>query len=449
MKEDLRKFRADLGFKLVGSAVLIGFALAGGITALSIDSGVRALTDQASDALVAVRRSRQRNIEDFFHLKHLQMLSYARLGTTVAAAEEFGFAFLMRRQKRGTEERLDEQLGGFYESQFKPVLEQAGDDWHGIKAYMPTTDTAKLLQFDYLVNNPHPLSDKDQLDTADRGTQYDRVHARYHPALRGLVADFDFYDLFIFDLSGNLVYSVFKEIDFATNFLTGPHKNTGLATAYRRALESNDTDATYLVDFSHYAPSYDSPQSFIAASLFRGTRKVGVIALQIPVSRINAIMAGTDGLGATGETFLMGDDQRLRTQSRFDGDVSILKQTAGESDVIQTLDYEGMMRIADYRNVEALWSFAPLTIKDLDWRIVAKIDSDEIMAPARDLRRRIVLFATVLLLFAAGLGYKLLSRLVLKPVRSLALGAGRISSGDFAHRVKVTSQDAGVNVVRA
>jgi len=432
------RFRSDLGFKLLGGALLVGFALTAGISVLSINSGSAALTTQASQSLVAVRQSRQRDIEDFFNLKHRQALSYARLGTAVEAAEDFTLAFLTRPRETAP---ANGELGKFYESTFKTALEAAGGEWKGVDSHLPQSDSGILLQSDYIANNPHPVGAKDELATADNDTVYDRVHERYHPAMRALVDDFGFYDLFIFDLRGNLVYSVFKETDFATNFLDGPHAGSGLATAYRSALESADRNATYLVDFSRYGPSYGSSQSFISASLFRGARKVGVIALQLPVDRINEIMSGVEGLGATGETFLIGPDLKFRTSSRFDGSAAILNSTAGPVDFTGSLDEEGLSRLDDYRGIEALWSFAPINIEGLDWRIVAKIDYDEITAPARELRKRIALFAVVLLALATSLGYRLLQRSVVRPVRALAAGARLIRDGDYAHRVDAVGDD--------
>ncbi|MGR8918038.1 MAG: response regulator [Gammaproteobacteria bacterium] len=449
MKESHRKLRDGLGFKLVSSALLVGLALTAAITALSVEMGSRALQARESEALVAVRQSRQRAVEDLFRFKHRQVATYARLGPVLAAAEEFVRAFAERAADGGPEEAGAEVLTAFYEQEFGPALERAGGEWTGASAYLPRSQNARLLQLDYLARNPHPLGKKDELESAGEGTRYDRAHARHHRFLRNLAADFDFYDLFIFDLDGNLVYSVIKEIDFATNFLSGPHRASGLADAYRRAAASDDADSPRLVDFSPYLPSYDSPQSFIATPLLRDGRKIGVLALQMPVERINAIMTGTEGLGATGETFLVGPDLRLRTRSRFGAEHGILDLAAADEALAAAMAEEGLGRVVDYRNVETLWSYAPVTIDGLDWRIVAKIDYDEVLAPARDLRQRILVIAVVILAVAAAFAYLLLRRLIMRPVHELAAGAARISGGAFDHRVAVHADDELGQLARA
>ena len=242
--------RGRLGVKLLATSIAVGLVLALGIAALSILSGSRALTAQATEGLMAVQQSRQRAVEDYFRTKHRQAKHYARYGTVITAAEDFASAYRMRIEELPRAADADARLESFYETTFRTELERRGGSWQGTAAYFPTTAVARQLQLDYIVANPHPLGSKDAFETAGDATTYDRVHAMYHPALRSLVEDSPFYDLFLFDTDGRLVYAVSKETDFATDFLNGPHRDSGLATAVRRALEST-------------GPGHDAPRRFL------------------------------------------------------------------------------------------------------------------------------------------------------------------------------------------
>ena len=130
-----------------------------------------------------------------------------------------------------------------------------------------TLDTpTETLQRVYIDENPHPTGEKDQLLTADTGSNYGFIHTAYHPALHQLQREMRYYDVFLFDTADNLVYSVFKELDFATNVLTGPWKDSGLAMAYRGAAAASADDPATFIDFAPYAPSADAPAAFIATA---------------------------------------------------------------------------------------------------------------------------------------------------------------------------------------
>ena len=77
-----------------------------------------------------------------------------------------------------------------------------------------------------------------------------------------------------------------------------------------------------LVDFDHYAPSFGEPSSFMAAPIVDGAWLLGVLVLQMPIGEIDRVMTDNRnwrmrGLGDTGETYLVGRDSRLRSNSRF------------------------------------------------------------------------------------------------------------------------------------
>jgi len=131
---------------------------------------------------------------------------------------------------------------------------------------------------------------KHQLDSAG-SSLYGGLHKKYHPAMRKYLEKFGFYDIFLIDdETGHIVYSVFKEVDFATSLLTGPYKDTNFAREFSAASQADEKDFVKLVDFEPYYPSYNAPASFIASPISNGSRRVGVLVFQRPIDRINAIM---------------------------------------------------------------------------------------------------------------------------------------------------------------
>ncbi|MBL6677068.1 MAG: methyl-accepting chemotaxis protein, partial [Rhodobacteraceae bacterium] len=151
--------------------------------------------------------------------------------------------------------------------------------------------STQTLQDLYIANNPNKLWSKHKLDRANDNSRYSDHHARYHPVLRNFLEKFSYYDIFLIDIdTGHIVYSVFKEADYATSLLTGPYATSNLGKAFQIAKTAKAPSFTYLIDFSPYGPSYNAPASFIVSPIFEQDKLLGVAAFQMPVDQINNIM---------------------------------------------------------------------------------------------------------------------------------------------------------------
>ena len=107
----------------------------------------------------------------------------------------------------------------------------------------------EYLQKQYITANPNPLGEKEKLDFAADGSEYSAVHKKHHPFLRKFLQERGNYDIFIFDKKGDLVYSVFKELDYATNLNTGKYKDTDLGRSFREAMAKGADAAPSFFDF--------------------------------------------------------------------------------------------------------------------------------------------------------------------------------------------------------
>ena len=142
--------------------------------------------------------------------------------------------------------------------------------------------------------------------------------------------------MFIADIdTGNIIYSVYKELDYATSLLNGPYANTGIGEAFKKAASANNPEYVYLTDFNTYSPSYNAPAAFMSSPIYDGTKKIGVLIIQMPINKINSIMTHHEkweqsGLGYSGETLLTAKDGYIRSNNRaiienIDGFINILK----------------------------------------------------------------------------------------------------------------------------
>ena len=186
------------------------------------------------------------------------------------------------------EDSQKQQLGYVQTEAATPLLSQAIVDFKSAwTSFRPTADLrTRDLLVAYHFSNPNAAGSKDNLDSAAGPEEYHTVHRKYHPQYRAILYQRNYYDIFFFDLEGNCIYSVYKELDFATNFAadgTGPFRNSNLADAYRQALETPDE-----IHVTSWAP-YDASDGALASFMCTGVRLsgsgtvlVGVFCTQMP-----------------------------------------------------------------------------------------------------------------------------------------------------------------------
>ncbi len=371
------------------------------VTILSVE----ALENGAYSQLESVREVKRREIENYFDTIHNQVLTLSESTMVGSAMQGFKKAFHNNQYLttlNGVEQDdYHKKLKDYYENQFGAEYESKNNKSANTDSMIPTDSIELYRQYRYIAENKHPLGSKETLDRAPEiGDSYDRVHGKYHPIFRNFLRKFGYYDIFLVDPdTGHIVYSVFKELDYATSLLTGPYKNTNFADAFRRALKSTQSDTVVLEDFEPYAPSYEAGASFIASPIYTDGKLEGVLIFQMPVGRINDIMGNTAGLGKSGETYLIGSDKLMRSQSRFIEDNTIGKQKVDTPTVQRAINGEnGYDLIADYRGISVLSSFAPVEIEGLDWGIIAEIDEAEAFASITDLHYALAITAILALL---------------------------------------------------
>jgi hypothetical protein len=152
-------------------------------TYLGYRSGQANLTDRFFSQLTSVRASKAYQIEAYFKniRNHTQMLSEDP--AVVSALREFTLAY-QHIQGATVPEAFDRQIQAYYRDEFLPKLAKIESGLPVLAAYMPKATASRYLQYHYIAANPNPLGKKHLLDVANDGSNYSRLHARYHPIFR-------------------------------------------------------------------------------------------------------------------------------------------------------------------------------------------------------------------------------------------------------------------------
>ncbi|MWB76987.1 methyl-accepting chemotaxis protein [Pseudooceanicola sp. 216_PA32_1] len=277
-------------------------------------------------------------------------------------------------------------------------------------------DRTRKLQKEYIEENPNPAGQKDAMTTSGSASQYDLVHTKYHSQFRSLLQARGYDDIILVDPDGNVVYTVFKELDFATSLADGPWRSSDLAAAWRKSRELASGDTAFF-DFAPYAPSNNAPAGFISTPLTgRDGQRIGTLIYKLPIEGINAIMQGVHGLGESGQSFVLGHDGLLRSKPRGESRYDVLSPLEDDELVrqINRPDPPSLMLTDGLRNQPVESLFVPFKYKTADWTLVIEQDLDELEAPIINLRNMLALQTGGLALLIALAGM-LIGRAISRP----------------------------------
>jgi len=438
-------------------------------------SAKETLKAESFKKLTAVREMKAQQIENYFSTLNDLVVTFARSDTVVNAAKGFRGAFEKINENMTFDEITESTLLHYYEKEFitrlsPNVLDSSNLDVNRFISQNPAT---QYLQKKFIVENPYPTGEKHKFYRLEDGSHYDVAHTRHHPTFKQLLEKFGFYDIFIVDpKDGYILYSVFKEVDYGTSLLTGPYKDSNFAAAYRQVIQNPKPGTAVLVDFEPYEPSYNAPAAFISAPIFENRNLVGVAIFQMPIDRINAIMTSNQswsnvGLGESGETYIIGDDFRMRNQSRFliqdrENYFKAIQESGAPSEIVNHIkafnSSIGLQRVEtrgtiaalsgrtsteifpDYRNVQVLSAFRPLNIQGMRWALMSEIDVSEAFASVEELKKRMMILISIMLVSIIGISF-VFAKTMTRPIKVLTAKAETLAKGDLGIDIDVGGGD--------
>ncbi|MBF0178921.1 MAG: response regulator, partial [Magnetococcales bacterium] len=261
--------------------------------------------------------------------------------------------------------------------------------------------------------------------------------------LRQFIKAYVHHDLLLIARNGTVFHSVAREDDYGSDMLEGRYRDSNLGRLTRTVLRQ---EGFGFVDFEPYAPSDGRPFAFIAMPLIRQGQVEMVVALQLSLEWAQRVMDQRDGMGRSGESYLVGPDHRMRSNSRNDPiNRSIAASFAGsarhngvETDAAREAlgGRSGIGLFKNYAERGVLEAYAPVVMGPVTWALLVDIDAEEVHAPVVALIRAIVAGGGTLILVVTLIALWT-GRAFVAPVRELMGAAARISSGDFTARVAI------------
>lgn len=466
----LRRSRFGLQSKILLALVLssivgvLVIGLVGGAT------GSRALRQVESDRLIELREGQKRAVLSTFREVTNSLIIYSETYGAVEGVAEFaaGFDDLAKETITPAQQQA---IVTYYEDQMIGPMKKATGEQIDINAVLPSSNAQKYLQAHYTAA---PTAGSPPPADAGDGSQWSAASRRFDFLLRDITIRFDYSDALLLDLRGNIVYSVARGPELGSNILTGPYRGSNLRDAYQKALASNDLNFVWITDFQPYQPHLGTPTAWVVSPIGQNGRIDGVMALPVPIAKINEIMTvnrkwTAAGMGASTETYLAGPDKLMRSDSRdfledpqtyrreviaagTPPDVADRAIRLGTTVLVQPVATDGLraaqrgetgvMPATDYMGNKELEAYAPLTVpnSDLHWSILATRDNSAAFARLGHFSKGLAIAVTSMV-FAICLIAMIIAQAAVKPVRRLQEGARKIASGDYDIKIPARARD--------
>ncbi|MDQ6969561.1 MAG: response regulator [Mariprofundus sp.] len=285
-------------------------------------------------------------------------------------------------------------------------------------AIMPVTQQAMSDMFDVFHQN------------GINSAAYQQVSERYEKTFGRYYSLWNYYDLFLIDVEGDVVFSIEHESDLASNLKTGAYRDTGLAQVFRQAVTMLQTSNSTM---AYYAPSKEAA-GFIAAPIFKDDIVIGVVAMQFDVEKLYETINNLAGLGETGEIVAgqqVGDHILITVPLRHDLDAAFKRTIARDDENalairMSTLGESGSAKFIDWRGKEVLgvWQYLPA----LKWGLVVKIDTDEAFGFWQQVQSGLIGYAALGLLIVYVLLFFFMRRIT-RPLRKLTAASVDFGTG--------------------
>lgn len=419
----MKRLNFSLRTKLILLFVAFGLTpmlISNGISFLDANEQINAVTTART---VRLTKSKVGELKSYFSSMERTLIDVANTHQSIDALNELSKPFENAKVETSSDvyKKTYSELRAFYTGAFSEKYKADNSVEIDMTDALSRLDPVSVMaQNDFIVQNEFPLGKKDQLFQTSRTTPYSERHSAHHAYFRAIMTNHGFYDVFLVNASGRVVYTVFKELDFATSLKTGPWADTGLARAFE-ATSKMKKGATYFEDYSSYLPSYGAAAGFMSTPLFEGDTYLGAVIFQVPIEKVTALFEDRSSIGKFGDYYVIAKDGTLRTPLRridFDGGVAVKKFTVGsatkvESEVIKaTLENEsGQMEGRSYDGLDIIGAYQEVSLGQAKWKVVTELGKEEVFAGLTSLRNSLLIMLLVSAILVAVGSYVFGTRL--------------------------------------
>ncbi|MCF6282481.1 MAG: ATP-binding protein [Candidatus Polarisedimenticolaceae bacterium] len=355
----------------------------------------------------------------------------------------------------------DNLLNHAYQSLANNIEEKAAfiENWFHyrfIDLKLQATNSQNIL-FLETFQNAHKESNL-PLNEFVKSYQWNLISEERNHDLSTFIGLYGYYDIFLIDLAGDILFTLTHKKELGTNLFTGPLAKTAFSSAAKKTLRTGKPNFS---DLMNYASPYNEISGFfISIMLNSNGDKIGLLAIQVNNEQIEyALHKHRSGESRDIQSYIIGQTENttlptLRTAltnnfasnaanyltQQIDTEQSHLWLKIHNSNTIKnTMMIEKGHIYIGPNGTSVLGAHRNISIGNIHWGIVAEVAEASALAPIKELTQ--IAVVSILIISVAVLALAiLLTRLIVNPISAISTALTKVSKGDIQQWIEIEAK---------
>tara|TARA_B100001989_G_scaffold247807_1_gene220553 strand:+ start:705 stop:1883 length:1179 start_codon:yes stop_codon:yes gene_type:complete len=246
---------------------------------------------------------------------------------------------------------------------------------------MKVNQSARLQKL-YISENPYRIGQKEKYDGASNNQSnytYNDTHLKYHPLFRDFILANKYYDFLLIDLDGNIIYSVFKELDFATNIFGNKLSSPLLQEGINELKNNYPAKKSILIDIHPYPASSNAPMGYFAVPLEQENKLIGFLAVGLPIDKIDRLLQPNDDYNHNEYIYALGEkDRELKAGHKYLINKSMYPEFSIIADQKSLMNSDFGERIwPNQEGKPSLISYRNFRFDNINWYIMIQLSEED------------------------------------------------------------------------
>ena len=263
--------------------------------------------------------------------------------------------------------------------------------------------------------------------------EYKVLNQKYGSRIKSIVNDYNFANMLLITIDGQITMNAIESRGIkllGKNLEGGSLKGTKLSSCFNKARNSKSHEVIF--SEYEYIPTLDRTTAFLCAKqvaefahLSEGINigdPMGIVAVEISIDSINSMTTQRHGMGKTGQTYIVGEDKKLRSDFFIQREKMNVNNSFKDNNLVTTpavtraLNGEsGLMRTTDPNGFEVLSAFTQIELFGKKWAIISEKQVDEVFSPIKKMFIYITISSLIIFLIALAIGM-LAGGIIAKPL---------------------------------
>ena len=284
-----------------------------------------------------------------------------------------------------------------------------------------------------------------ELETSDvklDADYYTNNEKKFKDVFQEILDQYKMKNFYIVLNSGVVISEAIHDIYLGKNLLVGDMKNSKIAEAYKLGQKG-----LYLEDL-HFSKELNRPTSYIAIPIFSKfdrdgydkNARMGVLVAELDWEIVNAISISKSGLDTTGEVYIVGSDNILRTDTFADKYITAIDQSKKINTGLFSEKPESLIPVREIKNYAGTDVSQASTIIDIlnsKMALIVEKSSKEINASTKTIRFVILVVISIIMALMGFVGM-LLGRHLANPLLHLTKNLENTSKDVLAISEKIS-----------